>query len=70
MTEQPHEGDEYQHEDGTHEVVFAVESGRILTVREYPDVAAFRDAIETADPHGTNPLVEELSVDLFSDEGD
>ena len=70
MTEGPHEGVEYHYEDGTVEVVVTVSDGRVLTLREYPDEDAFDQATTTADQRGTNPLIEELSMDLLSDEGD
>lgn len=68
MTEEPHEGEEYQYEDGTVEVVFAVTEGRILTVREYAEVDDFWETVKGADPRGLNPLVKDLSLDVFQDE--
>lgn len=70
MTKIPQEGHEYQFPDGTVEVVSAIVEDRILTIKEYGDVARFRDGIEDAEHVGTNPLVEELSVDMFRNEGD
>lgn len=65
----PQEGDEYQFPDGTVEVVSAIIDGRVLTVREYSDVEQFRESITDAEKRGTNPLVADLSVDMFANEG-
>lgn len=70
MTDRPHEGTEYHHEDGTVEVVVTVSDGRVLTLREYPDSDAFERAISDVERSGTNPLVAEISMDLLSDKGD
>lgn len=61
-------GDEFRYSDGTVEVVFAIEGGHILTVREYTSEDHFEAAIDDATYAGTNPEVEALpNVDAFSD---
>ncbi|WP_224271121.1 hypothetical protein [Haloprofundus salinisoli] len=52
--------DQYQYEDGTVEVVFAVSDGRVLTLREYPDVPTFNRTTEVAAYRGTHQAVAEL----------
>ncbi|WP_246988171.1 hypothetical protein [Halorientalis marina] len=37
----PTKADQYDHPDGTLEVVFAVEDGKVLTIREYDSVSQF-----------------------------
>lgn len=66
MSETPNVGDEFHHPDGTTETVFAIREGHVLTVREYRDIAAFQRAVEAADAAGSNPLVEELSLQEFA----
>jgi len=62
------EAAEYQHDDGSAEIVFALENGRVLTVREYPDEAAFRDAVETATYVGHHDGVADLpGIEAFRD---
>lgn len=62
------EAAEYRHDDGSTEVVFAVEDGRVLTLREYPDEAAFSDAVESATYVGQHDGVAELpDVEAFRD---
>jgi hypothetical protein len=56
---------EYKHGDGSIETVFAVDDGRVLTVREYPDVATFTDSVRTATYLGQHEGVAELSVEEF-----
>lgn len=59
---------EYRHDDGSVEIVFAVEDGRVLTVREYPDEAAFGDAVSTATYVGRHEGVADLpGVEAFRD---
>lgn len=41
-------GDQYRHDDGTTEVVYAIEDGTVLTLREYPEVGGFRRAVDQA----------------------
>lgn len=57
---------EYRHDDGSVEIVVAVEEGRVLTVREYPDEATFTDATESAAYVGQHEGVEDLpGVEAF-----
>lgn len=67
MTKRPPEkADQYRHADGTVEVVFAVEEGRVLTFREYPDTPAFHHAITDGEFEGVHPGVEDLpGVEAF-----
>ncbi|MFC6724292.1 hypothetical protein ACFQE1_07875 [Halobium palmae] len=59
-------GDDYRHRDGSREIVFETSEGRVLTVREYPSVDAFRDAVEGAEHVGVDPDVAGLpDVDGF-----
>lgn len=57
---EPHEGDEYAHPDGTTEIIYMVRNGRILTFREYTSVERFQDAVEDAAYRGINDDVAEL----------
>jgi hypothetical protein len=56
----PRKGDQYVHDDGTTEVVFFTEDGRVLTFREYPSFDAFRDGVATAAYKGINDDVASL----------
>ncbi|SFR66594.1 hypothetical protein [Halogeometricum limi] len=56
----PWKGDEYSHRDGTTEVVFMTEDGRVLTFREYPDVETFEQSVATAAYRGVNDDVASL----------
>lgn len=57
---------EYQHDDGSVEIVFAVDDGRVLTLREYPDEATFDAAKESATYVGQHEGVEDLpGVEAF-----
>lgn len=60
------EADAYRHPDGTTEVVFALEEGRVLTVREYPDAERFESAVDGATYQGRHEGVASLieSTDL------
>lgn len=51
---------EYRHEDGTTEVVYVVEDGRVLTIREYPDTEAFERSVADAAYLGEHRGVAEL----------
>lgn len=63
-------GDEYHHSDGTVEMVFATESGRVLTVREYPTVDLFAETVEEAAYQGINEEVANLPpAEMFQGEG-
>jgi len=61
---------EYRHDDGSVEIVFAVEDGRVLTVREYPDEAVFADATAAAEYVGQHEGVSDLpGVEAFREDG-
>jgi hypothetical protein len=61
-------GRSYEHDDGTVEVVFATEDGRVLTVREYPTADACLRVLADADYRGTNEQVLELpDVEAFEE---
>lgn len=61
-------GDEYRHTDGSREIVFETAEGRVLSVREYPSVDAFRSAVDEAEYVGVDPNVAELpDVEEFED---
>lgn len=67
-TPNPEKADQYRFIDGTTEVVFAVEEGRVLTFREYPDVATFTRAMEAGEYDGVNQGVKELpGIEAFQD---
>jgi hypothetical protein len=51
----------YQYDDGSVEIVFATEEGRVLTVREYPGEESFEAAIDSATYQGRHAGVAELS---------
>jgi hypothetical protein len=53
-------GDEYRHDDGSREIVFETAEGRVLTVREYPSVDAFRAETGAADYVGVDRSVADL----------
>lgn len=54
-------GDHYQHADGTTELVYAVEDRSVLTIREYPDAADFKRAVDEADYVGVHFGIASLS---------
>lgn len=57
---------EYRHDDGSVEIVFAVDDGRILTVREYPDKATFDEVTGSAAYVGQHEGVTDLpDVEAF-----
>lgn len=65
-SEHPSKADWYRYDDGTEEIVFAVEDGAVLTVREYGSVAAFEAAVADAASLGTHEGVEDLpGVEAF-----
>ncbi|MFC6838517.1 hypothetical protein [Halomarina ordinaria] len=69
--EEPRTADHYRHPDGTTEVVYAVEEGRILVVREYESVEAFERAVADARYLGLHEGVEALpDVSEFEDDAD
>lgn len=47
-------GDHYQHADGTTEVVYALEDGTVLTLREYANEHSFKRAVGAADYIGVH----------------
>ena len=64
------EAAKYQYDDGTVEIVFAAEAGRVLTVREYPDDASFEAEIGPATYLGQHSGIAELPpVEAFMSEG-
>lgn len=64
----PSRGDEFRRPDGTIEIVYETAGGRVLTLREYPTVDAFREAARDAEYRGENAGVRDLSdVDSFSE---
>lgn len=50
----PMKGDEYEHANGTTELVYHVEDGRVLTFREYPNFDAFSKEVDSALYRGCN----------------
>lgn len=56
----PQKGEEYSHPDGTTEVVFMTEEGRVLTFREYPNVGSFDRSVSGAEYRGINADVASL----------
>jgi hypothetical protein len=64
----PEKADQYRFLDSTVEVVFAVEDGRVLTFREYPNVEAFERAVEAGEYAGVHQGVKDLpGVEAFED---
>lgn len=64
----PVEGDEYSHSDGTTEIVYLTEDGRVLTLREYPSTRAFQKTVDAAAYRGINDDVAALpSRETFLD---
>lgn len=62
-------GDQYRHENGMIETVFAVAEGRILTVHEYPSIDAFEESISNAEYVGIHSDVADLpDVDEIRDQ--
>lgn len=67
-TKPPEKADQYRFLDNTVEVVFAVEDGRVLTFREYPDTDAFERAVDAGTYEGVHDGVKELpGVEAFRD---
>jgi hypothetical protein len=64
----PEKADHYR--SGTiDEIVFAVEEGRVLTIREYPTVEAFRESVADAEYVGTHHGVDELpDIEAFGED--
>ena len=67
----PQKADHYRHRDGTDEIVFAVEEGNVLSVREYGSVDDFERAVADAKRVGTHEGVADLpGVEAFEDVDD
>ncbi|WP_128476073.1 hypothetical protein [Halorussus pelagicus] len=67
--EDPQKGDHYRHRDGTDEIVFAVEDGHVLAIREYGRVEEFAQAVADAEFVGTHEGVADLpGAEAFEDE--
>jgi hypothetical protein len=65
----PRKADHYRHWDGSEEIVFAVEEGRVLTIREYESVEDFERTVEDAEYVGTHEGVADLpGAEAFADE--
>ena len=56
----PSKGDEYRYPDGIIEVVFAVEDGSVLTVKNYRETESFRNAVGEGTYLGTHEGVADL----------
>jgi len=64
----PAKGDEYALPDGSTEIVFHVEGGHVLTVREYASVDAFEQSVSRGRYMGTREDVLSLpDADEFAD---
>lgn len=71
MSEYPAIGEQYRYPDGTIEVVFAVEDGTVLTVREYPEQELFDAAVADARQEGILEEVANLpDADTFTQDDD
>ncbi|WP_137285229.1 hypothetical protein [Halorussus salinisoli] len=65
----PEKADHYRHGDGTDEIVFAVEEGHVLAIREYRSVEDFERAVGDAEFVGVHEGVEDMpGVEAFGDE--
>jgi hypothetical protein len=68
---EPRKADHYRHRDGTDEIVFAVEGGHVLSVREYGSVDDFERAVADAKYVGSHEGVADLpGVEAFEGESD
>ena len=66
--EEPTKGDEYALPSGSTEIVFLVEDGRVLTVREYESIDAFEQAVAHGRYLGTRDEVAAMpDVEAFAD---
>ncbi|ELZ46335.1 hypothetical protein C464_10988 [Halorubrum coriense DSM 10284] len=64
----PTKAAQYRHDDGSVEIVFAVDDGRVLTVREYPDEETFETATGSAAYVGQHEGVSDLpGVEAFEE---
>jgi hypothetical protein len=67
-SDKPRKADHYRHDDGTDEIVFAVEEGRVLAVREYRSVEAFEAAVADAEYVGSHDGIADLpGVEAFEE---
>lgn len=67
----PQKADQYEHPDGTLEIVFAVEGGNVLTIREYQSVSQFERSIDDATYLGTHEGVLDIpDADYFRADAD
>lgn len=67
----PEKGSQYRYDDGTVEVVFTTEDGRVLTVREYPSIETFRETTDSASDAGTHESIAALpDSEAFAEEID
>lgn len=68
--EDPAKGDEYVLPDGSTEIVFHVEGGRVLTVSEYESVEAFEASVSAGRYVGTREEVATMpGVEAFDGSG-
>jgi hypothetical protein len=66
--EDPVKGDEYVLPDGSTEIVFLVEDGRVLTVREYESIDSFEESVAGGRYLGTREEVAAMpGVEAFGD---
>lgn len=66
--ESPAKGDEYALPDGPTEIVFLIEDGHVLTVREYESVDAFEETVSRGRYLGTREDVLSLpDAEEFAD---
>lgn len=66
---EPEQADHYRHDDGTVEIVLAVEDDRILSLKEYADGESFAASVAESDYLGTNAEVAALpDVESVRDE--
>jgi hypothetical protein len=64
----PQKADHYRHSDDTDEIVFAVEDGHVLAIREYRSAEDFENAVADAEHVGTHEGVEDLpGVEAFEE---
>jgi len=67
-SDSPAKGDEYALPDGATEIVFHVEDGHVLTVREYGSVDAFEQSVSRGRYLGTREDVLSIpDADEFAD---
>lgn len=67
----PSKGDEFHYADGIVEIVIALESNRVLTLREYERVDVFSECVADATYQGINEDILNLPpAEAFSDHSD